>query len=130
MAKVSSAILNDALENVAKMIGNVSPAVAYYAGMGAGESDTEAAATDHDLKGTDTHYNDVTATYEVDYITVWQSAFLYADFTGHIIKELVVCQSAANHLNKSLLRMTIDAITLAVGEQVTLIIKNAVQQGT
>lgn len=130
MAKVSSAILNDALENVAKMIGDVSPAVANYKGMGAGESDTGAQATDHDLLGSDTHYNDVTPTYEASYKTVWQSAFLYADFTGHIIKELVVCQSAANHLNKSLLRMTIDAITLNAGEQVTFLIKNVCQQGT
>ena len=130
MAKVSSAILNDALENVAKMVGDVSPTVANYKGMGAGESDTAAAATQHDLLGSDTHYNDVTPTYEADYKTVWQSVFLYADFTGHIVKELMICQSSANHLNKSLLRMTIDAVTLGEGEQVTFIVKNAVQQGS
>lgn len=129
MAKISSAILNDAKTNVAKLIAAVATGHA-YAGMGAGESDTAAAATQHDLLGSDLHYNDMTGTYEADYKSVWQSTFLYADFTGHIIKELVICESAANHENKSLLRMTIDAVTLALDEQVTFIIKNAVQQGT
>lgn len=129
MAKVSSAILNCAKTNVAKLI----PAVATghsYAGMGAGEDATEAAATDTDLKGSDTHYNDVVGTYEDDYKSVWQCTFLYADFTGHIIRELLICESAASYENKGLLRMTIDAVTLALDEQVTFIIKNAVQQGT
>ena len=129
MAKVSSAILNNAKTNVAKLIPNVATGHS-YAGMGAGKDATEAGATDTDLKGSDTHYNDVMGTYEANYKSVWQSTFLYADFTGHIIKELVICQSAANHLNKSLLRMMIDAITLNAGEQVTLIVKNAYQQGT
>lgn len=128
MAKVSSAILNDAKANVAKLIPNVATGHS-YAGMGAGDGATAAAATDTDLKGTDTHYNDVTGTYEADYKSVWQSTFLYANFTGHIIRELVICQSSTLHANKSLLRMTIDAITLALDEQVTFIIKNAVQQG-
>jgi len=129
MAKVSSAILNDAKANVAKLIPNVATGHS-YAGMGAGEDATEAGATDTDLKGSDCHYNAVTGTYEANYKSVWQSTFLYADFTGHIIRELVVCESAASHANKSLLRMTIDAVTLALDEQVTFIIKNAVQQGT
>lgn len=129
MAKLTSAILNDAFANVAKLI----PAVATghsYAGMGAGEDATEAGATDTDLKGSDTHYNDVTGTYEANYKSVWQSTFLYVDLTGHIIRELVICESAASHAEKSLLRMTIDPITLALDEQVTLIIKNLVKQGT
>jgi len=129
MAKISSAILNDAKTNVAKLL----PSVAGnhdYAGMGAGEDDTAAAATQHDLLGSDLHYNDVTGTYEADYKSVWQSTFLYADFTSHVIEELIICESAASHNNKSLLRMTIDAVTLAADEQVTFIIKNAVQQGT
>ena len=130
MAKISSAILNDALENVAKMIANASPAVAYYAGMGAGESDTEAQATDHDLLGDDTHYNDADGSYEANYKTVWRSIFLYDDLAGHTIKELVICQSPANHANKCLLRMVIDAIGLEVDEQVSIIIKNAVKQGS
>jgi len=128
MAKVSSAILNDAKANVAKQIPNVATCHS-YAGMGAGENADGAVATDTDLKGSDLHYNDVTGTYEADYKSVWQSTFLYADFTGHIIRELVICESAASHANKSLLRMTIDAVTLALDEQVTFIIKNAVQQG-
>lgn len=130
MALLSSAILNDALENVAKMIGDVSPAVANYKGMGAGEDSTEAAATDADLLGSDKHYNDVTPTYEANYITVWQSIFLYADFTSYVIEELVICESAASHDGTSLMRLVIDAITLTPGEQVTFIIKNAVQQGS
>lgn len=130
MAKISSAILNDAFENVAKMLGGVGPAVANYRGMGAGEDDTEATAADTNLIGSDTEYKDVTPTYEADYITVWQSTFLYADFTGHIIKELVICKDSGGAINTSLLRMTIDAVTLALDEQVTFIIKNAVQQGS
>ncbi|NVM23684.1 MAG: hypothetical protein HWN68_18140 [Desulfobacterales bacterium] len=129
MAKVSSAILQDALTNVAKLIPNAAGNYQYM-GMGAGENDTAAAATQHDLLGSDTHYNDAVGIYEADYKTVWQSTFLYADFTGHIIKELVICQSSILHANLCLLRMTIDAVTLNEGEQVTFIIKNAVQQGT
>lgn len=131
MAKISSAILNDALENCARLLGDVSPTVANYKGMGAGEDATEADATDTNLIGTDIHYNAVTPTYEASYKTVWQSTFLYADLpTGHTIRELVICKDSGGAINTSLLRMTIDAITLNEGEQVTLIIKNAVQQGT
>jgi len=131
MAKVSSAILNDALENWARRICNDAPAgPTYYAGMGAGESDTEAAATDHDLLGVDTCYKDVAGTYEDNYKSVWQSIFLYADLpVGHTIKELVICQSSILHENLCLLRMTINAIALNEGEQATFICKNAVQQG-
>jgi len=51
LAKISSKILNDALQNVARLLGDVSPTVANYKGMGAGNSDTAAAATQHDLLG-------------------------------------------------------------------------------
>lgn len=132
MAKISSAILNDAFANVAKLIPNVATCHS-YAGMGAGENADDAVAIDTDLKGSDTHYKDVMGTYEDDYKSVWQSSFLYADFAvegGHTIRELLICESAANHANKGLLRMTIDAVALNEGEQVTLICKNAVQQGS
>lgn len=130
MAKISSAILNDAFENVARLLGDVSPVVANYKGMGAGENATEAADTDTDLIGSETHYNEVTPTYEASYKTVWESVFFYADFASHVIEEILICESASNHAGKSLLRMVIDAITLTEGEQVTFIIKNACQQGS
>jgi len=131
MAKASGAILNDALENWARRICNDSPAgPTYYAGMGAGESNTVAQAGDHDLLGADVHYNDADGSYEANYKAVWQSIFVYGDLTGHIIKELVICQSLAVHDNKCLLRLTIDAITLNADEQVSIIIKNVVQQGS
>lgn len=132
MAKVSGAILNDAKVNVAKLIANVATSHS-YAGMGAGENTDEADAADTDLKGTDTHYNDADGGYEANYKSVWQSIFLYADFAvegDHTIRELLVCESAANHANKSLLRVTIDEIKLNLDEQVSIIIKNAVQQGS
>lgn len=130
MALVSSAILNDALTNVAKILVDDTPDFDHYAGMGAAENNTAAAATQHDLIGSETHYNDVTGAYEANYKATWTSIFLYADITNHIIKELVICQAAASHLNLCLLRIVIDAVTLAEDEQVTFIIKVAVQQGS
>jgi len=132
MAKISGAILTDGLENVAKMIANDSPAVAYYAGMGAGIDDTAALATQHDLlaAGGEREWNDSDGSYEANFKSVWQSVFLYADFTSHTIKELVICESAASHLNKCLLRMTIDPIELELDEQVSIIIKCQTQQGS
>lgn len=130
MAKVSSCILNIALENVAKMLGDVSPTVANYKGMGAGNSDTGAQNTDTDLIGGETHYDDVTPTYEASYKTVWENTFAYADLASHIFKELAICQSAAAHASKCLTRMTYDAITLGVGETLTFTVKNTCMQGT
>ena len=130
MAKVSSCILLIALENVAKMIGDVSPTVANYKGMGAGNSDTGAQNTDTDLIGDETHYDEVTPTYEADYKTVWVNTFLYADLASHIFKELVICQSAPNHASKCFTRMTYDPITLGDGETLTFTVKNTCQQGT
>jgi len=130
MALVSSAILNDALENVARMLCNDTQTSDDYAGMGAAEDSTAAAAAQHDLIGSETHYNAVTGAYEASYKATWTSTFLYADITNHIIEELVICESAAAHLNQCLLRIVLDAVTLNVGEQVTMIIKCACQQGS
>lgn len=130
MAQVSSAMLNDALENIARILCADSPTVANYAGMGAGNSDTAAAATQHDLLGGETHYNDVTGAYEASYKGTWQSTFAYADLTSHIFKELVVCQSAANHNNKCACRITYDAVTLGDGETITYTVKITMQQGS
>jgi len=130
MALISSAILNDALTNVAKILVDDTPDFDHYGGMGAGENSTAAAATQHDLLGSDTHYNDVSGAYEASYKGTWTSIFLYADFTSHVIEELVICQAAASHVNLCLLRIVIDAITLSSGEQVTFVVKCAVQQGS
>lgn len=130
MAKVSSCILNDALENVAKIICNDSPAVANYAGIGAGESDTAAAATQHDLIGSETHYDAVAGAYEASYKATWQNTFSYGDLTSHVYKELVICQDDTNHLNKCLCRFTYDAITLGSGETLTFTVKCTCQQGS
>lgn len=133
MAKIDSAILNDALENVARMICNDSPTVANYDGMGAGEDATGAAATQHDLIGSETHYNggaDVTNAYEASYKATWVSIFSYGDLTSHVYQEVVICQDAANHLNKCLCRFTYDAITLGTGETLTFTVKCTLQQGS
>lgn len=130
MAKVSSCILLIALENVARLLGDATPTVANYKGMGAGNSDTGAQNTDTDLIGAETHYDDVVPTYEADYKTVWVNTFLYADLASHIFKELVICESAALHASKSLTRMTYDPITLGEDETLTFTVKNACQQGT
>lgn len=129
MAKISSAILDDGMVNVAKLIPDVATCHA-YAGMGIGSGDTGAEAADTNLEGGETHYNDVTGTYEADKKSVWKSVFLYADLASHIIKELVICEDSGGAINTSLLRMTIDAITLNEGEQVTFVVKNAVSQGS
>lgn len=130
MAKVSSCILNDALANVARVICNDSPVSANYAGMGAGEDNTGAVATQHDLIGSETHYDAVAGAYEASYKATWQNTFSYGDLTSHIYKELVICEDNANHLNKCLCRFTYDAITLGSGETLTFTVKITMQQGS
>lgn len=130
MAKVSSCILNDALANVARMICNDSPPSANYAGMGAGEDPTAAAATQHDLIGAETHYDAVAGAYEASYKATWQNTFSYGDLTSHVYKELVICEDDTNHLNKCLCRFTYDAITLGSGETLTFTVKVTMQQGS
>jgi len=129
MAKVSSAILNDALTNVAKIICDDSPVSANYAGMGAGEDNTAAAAAQHDLIGAETHYDDVVGAYEASYKATWENTFSFGDLTSHVYQELVICEDNANHLNKCLCRFTYDAITLGVGETLTFTVKVTMQQG-
>lgn len=130
MAEVSSAILNDALANVAKILVDDSPDFDHYGGMGAGEDNTGAVATQHDLLGSETHYDDVAGAYEASYKATWQNTFSYGDLTSHVYKELVICQDNANHLNLCLCRFTYDAITLGAGETLTFTVKVTVQQGS
>lgn len=131
MAQVSSAMLNDAFENIARILCNDSPTVANYAGMGAGNSGTAAGPTQTDLLGTETHYDDVSApAYEASYKATWENTFSYGDLTSHIYLELVICQSAAQHANKCACRITYDSITLGSGETVTFTVKITLQQGT
>lgn len=130
MALVSSRILNDALENVARVLCDDTTLFDHYAGMGAAEDNTAAAAAQTDLIGGEKHYNDVAGAYEPSYKATWTSTFLYVDITNHVIEEVVICESAASHANRCLLRIVIDAITLNVGEQVTFVIKCACQQGS
>ncbi len=118
MAQISIAILNDALENVCRVLVDDSPSFDHYGGLGIGESSTAAAAGQHDLQGSDTKYKDVAGTYEGSYVVKWQRSFGYEDLVGHVLKEIVVCQDKDNHNEKSLLRATFDAITLSVGEVV------------
>ncbi len=132
MAEVDSAMLNDGLENVARILCDDTVVVATYDGMGVGEDATGAASSQHDLIGAETHYNgagDVTNAYEASYKATWVSTFLYADLATHVFEELVICESAANHLNKCLCRFTYDAITLGVGETISFTVKCTMSQG-
>lgn len=133
MAKISSAMLTDGLVNVARILCNDTVVSATYDGMGAGENATAAAAAQHDLIGAETHYNgaaDVTNAYEATAKATWVSTFSYGDLTSHVYQELVVCESAAQHLNKCLCRFTYDAITLGTGETITFTVKCTMQQGS
>lgn len=130
MARISGTILNDGLANVARIIGDDSPDPASYAGMGAGESDIAAVRTQHDLQGTDVHYDNILAVYESPYKILWQNTFAYEDFTGGILNEVVICGSESEHAEKSLLRLTFTTITLVGGETVTLAVKAVMQLGS
>ena len=126
-------MLNDSLENVARILCNDTVVSATYDGMGVGESDTAAAATQHDLLGAETHYNgagDVTNAYEASYKATWVSTFDFDDLTSNVYEELVVCESAAQHLNKCLCRFTYDAITLGAGESIIYTVKVTLSQGS
>jgi len=123
MAQISITILNDAKENVARVLVDDSPAVDHYGGMGVGDSSTLAISTQHDLQGTDTKYKNVAGTYQGSHKVRWQQAFTYANLTNHNLSELVICEDEDNHLNRSLLRATFDTIALLLGQSAIIMVE-------
>lgn len=115
---------------MARILVDDSPEFDHYKGVGAGEDNTAAVATQVSLQGSDIHVDDVSGSYEADYKAKWENTFSYGDLTGHIYKELIVCWSASYYYNYSLCRFTYDAITLGSGESVTFTTKVTVQQGS
>jgi len=123
MAQISIALLNDAKENVARVLADDSPSFDHYGGVGVGNSSIAAIATQHDLQGGDTKYKNFAGTYQGGYKVRWQGSFTYANLTGHALGELVICQDEDNHLNKCLLRATFDVITLLEGQTVIPVVE-------
>jgi len=121
MAVTSSAILQDFLEKVVKAIGNVdSPDPTTWLAMGAGDSDTPAAATDHTLIG-NAIYVTVTPTYEADYKVVYNHQFTYAEIHGTLtadtIKEICVTKSNTEYASGDLMmRAVVDPVVLGDSE--------------
>ena len=135
MAVTSSAILNDFLEKVVKAIGNISsPDPATWLGMGVGDDNTAADATQHTLIG-NAIYVTVTPTYEASYKAVFNHAFTYAEITGTLtantIKEYCVCKSNTEYASGDLMaRVVVDPVVLGEGEKYDLTLKLQAEDST
>lgn len=125
MALLSAKILNDFLEKSVKAIGNVSsPDPATWLGMGVGDDNTAAAATQHTLIG-NAIYVTVTPTYLASYKVVYNHEFTYAEINGTLtadtIKEYCVCKNSTEYASGDLMvRAVIDDVVLGVGEKYDL----------
>lgn len=135
MAVTSSKILNDFLEKVVKVIGDVgTPDPATWLGMGVGDDDTAAAATQHTLIG-NAIYVTVAPTYEASYKGVWNHEFTYAEINGTLtadtIKEYCVCKSNTEYASGDLMcRVVVDPVVLGVGEKYDLSFKLEAKETT
>ena len=121
MAVTSSVILNTGLEKVAKILGNVSaPDPANYLGMGVGDDNTAADATQVGLIG-NAIYVTVAPTYEADYIVVFNHDFTYAEITGvltaNTIKEYCITKNNTEYASGDVfMRGVVDPVVLGSGE--------------
>jgi len=135
MAVTSSAILNTGKEKVAKILGNIdTPDPANYQGMGVGDDDTAASASDTTLKG-NAIYVSVTPTYEADYKCVWNHDFTYAEIHGTLtadtIKEYCICKNNTEHASGDLfMRGVVDPVVLGSGEHYDLTEKCEIKETT
>lgn len=134
MAVKSSAILNDFLEKIVKVIGNVSsPDPANWQGMGVGDDSTAADATQHTLIG-NAFYTAVTPTYEASYKVVFNHEFTYAEISGltaRTIKEYCVCKNNTEYASGDLMcRVVVDDVVLGEGEKYDLTFKLEAKETT
>ena len=125
MAVTSSCLLNDFLEKVVKIIGDVdTPDPANYLGMGVGDDDTPAVATQHILIG-NAIYVTVTPTYAASYKVVFNHEFTYAEINGTLIadtiKEYCVTKNNTEYASGDLMcRVVVDDVVLGEGEKYDL----------
>ena len=135
MAVTSSCLLNDFLEKVVKAIGNVSsPDPSTWLGMGVGDDDTPAVATQHTLVG-NAIYVSVTPTYEASYKVVFNHSFTYAEINGTLtadtIKEYCVTKNNTEYASGDLMcRVVVDDVVLGVGEKYDLTFKLEAKETT
>lgn len=135
MAVTSSCLLNDFLEKVVKAIGDVdTPDPATWLGMGVGDDNTPAVATQHVLVG-NAIYVTVIPTYEVSYKVVFNHEFTYAEIhttlTADTIKEYCVCKSNTEYIEGDLMcRVVVDNVVLGEGEKYDLTFKLEAEDST
>ena len=119
MAVTSSKILNDGLEKVAKILGNVAaPDPANYLGMGVGDNNTAADVAQQGLIG-NAIYVTVVPTYEASYKCVFNHDFTYGEINETLaadtIKEYCICKNNTEFAAGDLfLRAVVDDIVLGV----------------
>lgn len=135
MAKLSSKILNDCLENVARILANDTAVGICYLGMGVGTCDLVSSATQHDLQAVTDHAGEclfvtITPAYEASYKYAADHTFAFDDLTGNTFRELTICKSNVAHSSLSMCRFTYDTVILAAAETVKFTVKVAVQQGS